>query len=200
MGIPHQLSLILVLSWAVTPLVPLSAPLFSTILPIPPEAAGCCRLIGKSQTCWVGVGVHHAFETVQIWLQTQRKPSVHVQDTLKLQDLDLPTGSKRTCPEKADGLKPCPGMLSVRIHAHDGETSLRKPGKVSVMPDLSARGAVSHMEEPERPGSNGCIRHMHMYAAEHCRQLKCTCKRISKAKLLDWQISIQEITLLDENI
>ena len=69
-----------------------------------------------------------------------------------MQNLDLPTGSKRTYPEEADGLKPCPGMLSVHIHAYDGGTSSRKPGKVSVMPDLSARGAVSHMEEPERPG------------------------------------------------
>ena len=69
-----------------------------------------------------------------------------------MQNLDLPTGSKRTCPEEADGLKPYPGTLSVHIHACDGGTSSRKPGKVSVMPDLSARGAVLHMEEPERPG------------------------------------------------
>ena len=77
--------------------------------------------------------------------------------------LRLTYWSKRTCPEEVDGLKPCPGMLSVRIHARDGGTSSRKPRKVSVMPDLSARGAVLHMEEPERPGTKW-MRQTHTHA------------------------------------
>ena len=50
-----------------------------------------------------------------------------------------------------DGFASCPSMLSVHIHVCGSGDSLRRTEKVSVSPDLPARGAVSRAGELERP-------------------------------------------------
>ena len=50
-----------------------------------------------------------------------------------------------------DGFVSCPNMLSICIHVCGSEDKLERTEKVTVRPDLPARGTVLRSGEPERP-------------------------------------------------
>ena len=90
---------------------------------------------------------------------TQRDVSI---GPIELEPPDSPTGCSRRHADQLDGLESHENTLNMHRHAHGNAVdSSNTPENASVIPDLPARGAVSHMNEPEGPqgqtdSSNTC--------------------------------------------